>query len=132
MKEKILALRLEGKSYSQIQKELGCSRSLISYHVNPDTKTKSVNRFRKNRFKIREELKLQFGGKCCLCGYKKCLAALQFHHRNPKEKLFEISAFIWGSAQGFSQEDFQNELKKCDLVCANCHTELHCPDYIES
>ena len=31
-KEDILKLRSEGKSYRQIEKELGCSKSLISYH----------------------------------------------------------------------------------------------------
>lgn len=32
MKEKILKLREEGKSYRQIQTILNCSKSVISYH----------------------------------------------------------------------------------------------------
>ena len=132
MKEKILKLRESGKSYSEIQKELGCSRSLIAYHVNNTTKIKSINRFRKNRFKIREELKLNAGGKCILCGYSKCLAALHFHHRNPIEKLFDITNFLWGKVKGYTNEDLNREVEKCDLLCANCHAELHYPDYVES
>lgn len=31
-KEKILKLRAEGKTYNEIQEELGCSKSVISYH----------------------------------------------------------------------------------------------------
>ena len=30
--EKIIKLRKEGKTYRQIQKELGCAKSTISYH----------------------------------------------------------------------------------------------------
>jgi hypothetical protein len=132
MKEKILKLREEGKTYSEIQKELGCSKSLIAYHVNDTTKVKSFNRFRKNRFKIREDLKLNAGGKCILCGYNKCLAALHFHHRDPSKKLFEITNFLWGKVKGYTKDDLDNEVKKCDLLCANCHAETHCPDYVKS
>ena len=31
-KEKIILLRKQGKSYREIESELGCSKSLISYH----------------------------------------------------------------------------------------------------
>ena len=30
------------------------------------------------------------GGKCCICGYDKCLSALEFHHTDPNEKDFTI------------------------------------------
>ena len=32
MKDKIIKLRKEGKSYREIQKQLRCSKSTISYH----------------------------------------------------------------------------------------------------
>lgn len=38
MKEQILNLRNQGNSYKQIQELLGCSKSLISYYCNPNTK----------------------------------------------------------------------------------------------
>lgn len=131
MKDKILKLRAEGKTYTEIQKELGCSRSLISYHVNPSVKEKSASRQKRNRFQIREDLKTKAGGKCCKCGYNKCLAALQFHHRNPKDKLFIITDYLWGRTKGYNDQDLLEEVDKCDLLCANCHAELHYPDYIE-
>lgn len=34
MKEEIIKLRKEGKSYREIEKEIGCSRATISYHCN--------------------------------------------------------------------------------------------------
>jgi len=47
MKEKILELRNEGKSYREIQKILGCSKSTISYHCGNGQKEKTKNRTKK-------------------------------------------------------------------------------------
>lgn len=58
------------------------------------------------------------GGKCSICGYDKCLSALTFHHINPWDKDFEISSKM-------SWEAIVQELKKCALVCSNCHAEIH-------
>ena len=44
MKEKILQLRAEGKSYKQIHKELGCSTGLIAYHCGDGQKKKATQR----------------------------------------------------------------------------------------
>jgi len=80
--------------------------------------TKAMRRkLAKNRFK------LLAGGKCKTCGYSKCLDALEFHHRNPKEKKFKLSSAMYG--EGFSQEEIVAEINKCDLLCANCHREVH-------
>ena len=58
------------------------------------------------------------GGKCVLCGYNRCMRALHFHHLNPHEKDFEISTKS-------SWYDIQHEIKKCVLLCSNCHAEVH-------
>jgi hypothetical protein len=60
------------------------------------------------------------GGKCVLCGYSKCNAALEFHHLDKATKGF-------GLAKGGrirSWESIAKELDKCILVCSNCHREL--------
>jgi hypothetical protein len=49
MKEDILKLREEGKSYKQIQRILGCSLSTISYHCGDGQKEKNRIRVQKNR-----------------------------------------------------------------------------------
>jgi 5-methylcytosine-specific restriction endonuclease McrA len=49
MKEQILKLRNEGKSYREIEKILGCSRSTISYHCGDGSKDKCQARQRKLR-----------------------------------------------------------------------------------
>ena len=41
MKEKILQLRNEGKTYKQIQEILKCSKSTISYHCGVGQKEKT-------------------------------------------------------------------------------------------
>lgn len=58
------------------------------------------------------------GGKCVICKYDRCAAAMQFHHEDPLQKDFEISTSL-------SWERIVQELDKCVLVCANCHAEIH-------
>jgi hypothetical protein len=69
---------------------------------------------------VKARLVEEAGGRCALCGYDRCQAALQFHHRDPGEKLFAISH------QGLTRSlaRAREEARKCILVCANCHAEL--------
>ena len=60
-----------------------------------------------------------FGSKCGICGYSKCIAALEFHHLNSNDKEVTIS----GKTLKF--EKFIDELRKCVLLCSNCHREYH-------
>ena len=69
-------------------------------------------------------LKQRYGGKCIKCGYDKCLEALVFHHRNPSEKEFNL-----GDKRGYNEQRLMEELNKCDLLCSNCHIEIHSGDY---
>jgi len=57
MKEKILKLRKEGKSYREIQKELKCSTSTISYHCGEGQKEKSAQRQRNRRVSVTSIIK---------------------------------------------------------------------------
>ena len=61
------------------------------------------------------------GNKCEECGYNKCIAALEFHHKNPAEKDFSIS----DKNVQTSWLLFKKELDKCSLLCSNCHREKH-------
>lgn len=64
-----------------------------------------------------------FGGKCSICGYQKNYAALHFHHRIPSEKEFD-----WSVMKLQKWAKVIQELKKCCLVCSNCHAEIHWPE----
>ena len=61
------------------------------------------------------------GGKCQICGYRNCIEALDFHHRDPKEKEFGLSQ----KGLTRSWEKTRKELDKCILICSNCHREIH-------
>lgn len=71
-----------------------------------------------------EAMKL-FGSKCSKCGYCKNFAALEFHHTNPKEKVFS-----WNQTRELAWIKIIEELKKCVLLCSNCHREQHCPSAV--
>ena len=62
------------------------------------------------------------GGSCERCGYDKCLDALQFHHRDPSTKEFELGK---SKLRSYSIEKIMAEAAKCSLLCANCHLEEH-------
>mgnify|MGYP001292233296 CR=1 FL=1 len=47
-KEDILRLRAEGKSYREIERELGCSKSVISYHCGSGSEKKRVYKWSKS------------------------------------------------------------------------------------
>lgn len=122
MKEQILTLRSQGKTYRQIESILKCSRSLISYYINPDGKTNNSNRKNRNRFRLKSEYRQRLGAKCQICGYDKCQNALQFHHIDPSKKKFAISDSL---RKTFTQQEIDEEINKCILVCSNCHVEIH-------
>lgn len=126
-KDEILKLNAEGKTGDEISKILKCSRTLVSYYLNPDYQKSHQNRskiFKKtNRFAKKEEIRNKFGGKCQICSYSKCQSVLSFHHLPGTNKKFTISDAIVRKRK--SEEELVEELKKCILVCANCHGEIH-------
>ena len=80
----------------------------------------SYENVKNSRARLKERAVYVMGDKCAICGYDKCQTALEFHHLNPEEKDFSFSTNTnkaWSTVR--------NELKKCILVCANCHREIH-------
>ena len=80
--------------------------------------SEKVNDFRRNRKKLLVKIS---GNKCNICGYNKAISALQFHHIYPKEKQYGLAQK--GTCHNLEKD--LSELKKCILVCANCHREIH-------
>ncbi len=60
--------------------------------------------------------------KCELCGESRAVC-LDFHHRDPDSKSFGLGE---GSAYGI--ETLKKEIKKCMVICSNCHRVLHAKD----
>lgn len=99
-------------------------RYLHEYHL----KTWSKRRERHRKFKKERLLKLSIWLKtykvsllCSICS-ENHPACLDFHHTNPKTKEGSISTMI---GEGYSLKRIQNEIKKCIVLCRNCHAKEH-------
>lgn len=74
------------------------------------------------RQKTKKLIVMGFGGKCNKCGYSKCFSCLDCHHINPLDKKFTISKSLVCPTEWTI---IIEEVKKCVLLCKNCHGELH-------
>ena len=81
--------------------------------------TKSrVARFKRYRLRaFTDRVKTLFG--CRICGYNKNPVALHFHHIDPAEKTSDVSKLIRKS-----WVKLKEEIRKCEVLCANCHAEV--------
>lgn len=63
---------------------------------------------------------LKGNGPCldCDCELEWPPFVLDYHHRNPSEKVGSIRKMI---AENRSKEMILGEIEKCDLICSNCH-----------
>lgn len=106
----------------------GISRSsVIKYTERKSVVFSDIEKSEKNYQRVknyRQKMKLRLveykGGKCSLCGYNKCVKALEFHHIDPHKKDFQISRY-----SNLKWETVVREVDKCILVCSNCHREIH-------
>ena len=65
------------------------------------------------------------GYDCWYCGYDKGISGqsmLDFHHIDPKNKLFNLST---RETVGHSWNRVKEELQKCVSLCCRCHREYH-------
>lgn len=86
-----------------------------------NSRKKRGNRAGHTRKELKRKAVNYKGGKCEACGYNKCLAALSFHHKDPKEKDFNISDLM----PFISWKAIKKEISRCYLLCLNCHCEVH-------
>lgn len=68
----------------------------------------------------KKRLVVEAVGRCRLCGYDRCPAALEFHHLEPAEKSFGLS--VRGITRSLAA--LRAEARKCVLLCSNCHAEV--------
>jgi hypothetical protein len=85
---------------------------------------KSYKKQKERRMYRKQKLIEMFGGGCEVCGYNKNAAALAFHHKNPKTKSFMLGCHEIGCR---TWDAIVEEANKCQLLCQNCHHELHYP-----
>tara|TARA_R100000458_G_C8061186_1_gene104040 strand:+ start:199 stop:552 length:354 start_codon:yes stop_codon:yes gene_type:complete len=92
-----------------------------------NSKGENVNwtRVKYNSYRKRTEKKKEFVirvkrmlGGCIRCGYNKSPHALQFDHLDKSLKKDSISNMVH---KGGSIKTLKPEIRKCQLLCANCH-----------
>ena len=84
-------------------------------------RAKYIERALSQKAKLREVLRVAKNRACQDCGRWFPPYVLDFDHREGEVKLFNVSslnAHRWSSVR-----QVQEEIAKCDLVCANCHRE---------
>jgi transposase len=74
----------------------------------------------RRRRKVKAILVKEAGGRCCICGYDRCIGALEFHHLDPKDKRMEVSRY----GVTLALDAVRAEARKCVLLCSNCHAEV--------
>jgi DNA-binding CsgD family transcriptional regulator len=117
--------RREATRGNERELQLHCSR-----HGTTTFKRRSAGGYRcarcrseavaRRRRKVKRILVEEAGGRCKLCGYDRCVGALEFHHLAPAEKRFSLSH------RGVTRsiERARAEARKCVLLCADCHAEV--------
>jgi transposase len=74
----------------------------------------------RRRRKVKAILVEEAGGCCCICGYRRNMRALHFHHLEPSKKRYEINA----KGVAIALDRLRGEAQKCVLLCSNCHAEV--------
>lgn len=129
MKEQILQLRSEGKTYTQIQEILNCSRGTISYHcgigqIDKTNLRRFLNRGKRNSLQKQkreylQEFSLRYRR---LCGCKHCginnPIVLQYDHIDTENKISTVSQMV---SERCNISIIKDEIRKCQVLCANCH-----------
>ena len=77
-------------------------------------------RVKKRRRQLKRILVEEAGGRCVICGYDRCMAALEFHHVDPSTKRFHLG--LRGLTRSLAA--LREEASKCVLLCSNCHAEV--------
>lgn len=81
------------------------------------------NGYVKQKYQERKSMitKLKSQVKCAKCGEDRGYC-LDYHHIDPVTKKFTIAQYLSNST---SMKDLDEEIKKCIVLCANCHREFH-------
>lgn len=59
---------------------------------------------------------------CAICSLNTEAACYDFHHLNPKEKDNCVANLVYGQ---YSLARIKKEMRKCILLCSNCHRNKH-------
>ena len=112
-------VKSQGKKHSQCKE---CQSKSEKKYYRENTERQQAVRERAN---FQKQANVEYVEYRKECGCQKCgekrKFALDFHHINPEEKIDNIAHMIKSAIE----KGLIAELAKCDVLCANCHRELH-------
>jgi hypothetical protein len=119
--ELIYASRVYCSSNCRKQAGIDSERS-VHGQAEQDSRRKELVKQRVVVWRQRTKLRaMQYKGGCCyVCGYRRSVRAMCFHHLDPSTKTYRIA-----SGNTIAWDRLIEELDKCVLLCANCHAEVH-------
>lgn len=98
---------------------------LTSVSINTPTSIKQNKRALRRRGRILRikawYINLKKSKRCTLCNIEDW-RVLDFHHVDPKKKKATVSRLV---CKGYGKKLIQREIKKCIIICANCHRKSH-------
>lgn len=103
----------------EIQREKDKIKAIRWRHKNPERHKENVHSRRLNTIMAVRHYKEERG--CSQCP-EKDYRCLDFHHRDPSTKSFNIST---GLSNKLALPTLMKEIEKCDLLCRNCHIKLN-------
>lgn len=98
-----------------------CNKSNVKNHYT-NNKSKYIDKskkYKKKIWKIVDDIKSSSG--CKICGYNRCTASLDFHHKESNSKDGSVGRLIGDG----NLSKVLEEISKCVIVCKNCHYEIH-------
>lgn len=104
-----------------------CSLSCKS--VNTNLRHQSYEAQQRRGWERKLILVKEAGGACKRCGYRQNLAALCFHHRDGHERAGRSDGIRLSirECSNNKMSKLRAEASRCDLLCHNCHMEVHFP-----
>lgn len=95
-----------------------CRPCRNAYHV--QRYHKHIDENRRRDLQRRQAYRDLKAGKCTDCGVSYPPYVMDFDHREPVKKSFNITT---GASMRMGIARLLREIEKCDLVCSNCHRE---------
>lgn len=113
---------------SEFQTRNGKSRGRICNACSRDLSRKVMRR--RKLWSNNEIRSLLMGpdARCCICGFHRFMVSLEFHHVNRNLKDSSISRLVGVFSYSGRPETWSAlvaEVRKCVILCANCHRALH-------